>query len=166
MTTLSSVLTYDQANPHRPTIAELGGGAFQDHPRYPPDPATQPSAGMFNQAMKQIVALAGMAPSLKIQVEFPGGVPTITQLIALSTRITAATFTSLGGQLQDFGNGSTFILLPPGLLPSQLVRPSGLTIVDNVEIDRMRVVPGSGGFLVITKLGSVGTDAAFVIQVN
>jgi hypothetical protein len=166
MATLSSVLTYDQASPHRPTIAEFGGGAFQDDPRSPPDPTAHPSAGMFNQATKQVVALAGMAPSLKIQVEFIAGVPKITQLVSLSTKITAATFLTLGGSIVDNGDGDTTILFPPALLPPQLTRPSGLTIVEDVEINRLRVFPVAGGWRVKTLLSGVGTDAAFVFQVN
>jgi len=165
-TLLSSVLTYDQANVHRPTIAELGGGAFQDHPLRPPDPQTHPSAGMFNQATKQIVALAGIAPSLKFQVEFVAGAPVITQLIAIGTKITAANFTALGGQITDNGNGDTTITLPPTLIPPQLTRPSGLTIVEDVEIDRARVVTVTNGWQIKTKLGATGTDAAFTFQVN
>ena len=166
MTTLSSVLTYDQATPHRPTIAELGGGAFQDDPRFPPDPTTQPSAGMFNQATKQIIALAGMTPSLKIQVEFVAGVPKITQMVALGTRITASNFISLGGQVIDNGDGDTTILCPVSLIPPQLTRPSGLTIVEDVEIDRARIVVVAGGWRIKTKLGATGTNAAFTFQVN
>jgi hypothetical protein len=165
---LSSTLTYDQANPHRPTIAEFGGGAFQDDPIHPPDASMHPSAGMFNQATKQIVALAGMTPSLKIQVEFVAGVPTITQLVALGTKITASQFQALGGQVIDNGNGDTTILVPLSLIPTQLTRASGLTIVEDVEIDRKRIVidPGNGGFRIKTKLGATGTDAAFTFQVN
>lgn len=163
---LSSELTYDQAQPHRPTIAELGGGAFQDDPRYPPVTTEHPSAGMFNQATKQVVALAKMTPSLKIQVEFVAGVPKLTQLVALGTKITAATFQDLGGSVIDGGDGDTTIMFPTSLIPPQLTRPSGLTIVEDVEIDRKRVLTVSGGWRVITKLGATGTNAAFTFQVN
>lgn len=163
---LSSVLTYDQAAPHRPAIAELGGGAYQNDPVRPPDPTTQPTAEMFNQATKQIVALAGVAPSLKIQVEFIAGVPKITQLVALGTLITAATFTSLGGLVTANGLGDTTITIPLSLIPQQLTRASGLTIVEDVEIDRMRIIVDPSGWRIKTKLGTVGTNAAFVFQVN
>jgi hypothetical protein len=166
MTILSSVLTYDQALPHRPTIAEFGGGAFQDDAVRPPDPTAHPSAGMFNQAMKQVVALAGIAPSLKIQVEFVAGVPSITQLVAMGTALSASTFTALGGNVTDNGNGDTSITIPLTLIPVQLTRPSGLTIVGDVEIDRARVFPLVNGWRIKTKLGATGVDAPFVFQVN
>ena len=165
-TILNSVLTYDQAQAHRPTIDELGGGAFQDHPVYPPDTTTHPSAGMFNQATKQIVALAKLSASLRFQVEFVAGTPTLTQLVALGTKLTLANFTSLGCDVLDNGNGDTSILVPASLIPPQLTRPSGLTIVEDIEIDRMRVVTIAGGWRVITKLGATGTNAAFTFQVN
>jgi hypothetical protein len=164
--TLSSILTYDQDAPRRPTIDDLGGGAFQDHPLYPPNPTEHPSAGMFNQATKQIVALAKMSASIKLQVEFPGGVPTITQLVALGTKLTAENFVAVGGQILDGGPGNTLIRLPPAIVVPQLISPSGLTIVEDVDIDRIKAFAGNGGFWVVTKLGGVGTDAAFVIQVN
>lgn len=161
----SSTLTYDQAASHRPTIDELGGGAYQNDPIKPPL-AGHPSAEMFNQATKQIVALAGMAPSLKIQVEFFAGAPVITQLVGLGTLITASNFISLGGTVTDNGNGDTSITCPPALIPAQLTRASGLTVVEDVEIDRQRIVPIANGWRIITKLGTVGTNAAVVFQVN
>lgn len=163
---LSSILTYDQPNPHRPVIAELGGGAFQDHPTRPPDPTAHPSAGMFNQATKQVVALARVAPSMKLQVEFIAGSPVLTQLVCLSSQITLANFAALGGQVLLSDVGLTLILFPPALLPPQTMRPSGLTIIEDVEVDRMRVYPAISGWLVKTKLGSVGVNAAFSFQVN
>lgn len=161
MTTLSSVLTYDQANPHRVTLAELGGGAFQDDPRFPPDPTEHPSAGMFNQATKQVVALAGMAPSLKIQVEFSAGTPVITQLVSLGTKVTVANFVVV-----DNADGDTTLLLSPSLIPPQLTRPSGLTIVEDVDIDCARIIVVAGGWRIKTKIVGAGADAAFTFQVN
>lgn len=166
MALISSTLTYDQTIPHRPVIAELGGGAYTNDPIRPPDPTSQPTAEMFNQATKQIVALAAVAPSLKIQVEFVAGTPTITQLVSLGTTITAAKFTVLGGLVTDNGNGDTTITLPATLIPAPTMRASAMTIVEDVEIDRMRIIPVSNGWQIKTKLGAVGTDAAFVFQVN
>jgi hypothetical protein len=160
--TLSSIVTYDQDAPRRPTIDDLGGGAFQDHPQYPPNPTEHPSAGMFNQASKQIVAIARMTPSLKIQVEFIAGFPQITQLVTTGTTIKLSHFF-----ITHNGDGDTTILLPPSKYPSQLTRPSGLTIVEDVEVDRMRIISLEAvGWRIKTKLGATGVDAAFVFQVN
>lgn len=158
---LSSTLTYDQAVAARPTINDLGGGAYQNDPQHPPNPATHPTAEMFNQATKQIVALTGVSPTLKIQVEFPGGVPTITQLIAMGTLVKITDFT-----VTPNGAGDTSITLTAGKIPPQLTRASGLTIVEDVDIDRRQIIAIANGWRIKTKLGAVGTNAAFVFQVN
>lgn len=157
---LSNTLTYDQADPHRPTLDELGGGEFQNDPVHPPKEG-HPSAEMFNQATKQVVALAKLAPSMKFQVEFDAGEPKITQFVALRSQLTIDDF-----QLFDNGDGNTTIAVDPAKLVPQLMRASGLTIVGDVEIDRMRIVTESNGWTIKTKLGATGTDAPFTFQVN
>lgn len=157
---LSNTLTYDQAEPHRPTIDELGGGAFQNDPKYPPKEG-HPSAEMFNQATKQIIALAALSPSMKFQVEFDAGEPKITQFVALRSQLTVDDF-----EIFDNGNGDTTINFVPSKMVPQLMRASGLTIVADVEIDRMRIVSEANGWRIKTKLGATGTDAAFTFQVN
>ena len=159
---LSSTLTFDQTTPRRPTVNDFGGAAFQDDARRPPDPTAHPSAGMFNQIIKQVVALANVSPSMKIQVEFVAGSPKITQLVTMGTGILVTDFT-----VTLNGVGDVSITLPQSKFPQELTRASGLTIVEDVEIDRARIVviPG-GGWRIKTKLGATGTNAAFVFQVN
>lgn len=155
---LSSTLTYDQPNPHRPTIDELGGGAFQNDPVHAPGP-DHPSAEMFNQATKQIVALAGLAPSLKIQVEFVAGAPAITQLVALGSTIKVQDFT-----LTDNGNGDTTLTIAHWA--GEWLRPCELTVAEDAAVDRERVFAVANGWRVKTKLGTVGADAAFVLALH
>jgi hypothetical protein len=166
-TILSSVSTYEQSLSHRPAIEELGGGAFQDDPINPPNVALHPSAGMFNQAAKQVVALARMSPLLKIQVEFFSGAPKITQLVCVNPALTVATFTSLGGLVMAYGTGDTQIqFLAGNPFPVISMQPNGLTIIEDVEIDRARIIPSGAGWRIKTKLGAAGVNAAFVFQVT
>jgi hypothetical protein len=158
MTTLSSTLTYDQAAWHRPGVDELGGGS-QENVTKPRDPRMVPDADAFNQLARQIVAQATLAPSVRLQVEFVGGVPSITGLIALNTTLVAGDFTVI-----DNGLGDTTITLATYV--GETLRPLELTVADDIEIDRARVFPVSNGWNVKTKLGAVGTDVAFVLALH
>jgi hypothetical protein len=156
--TLSSVLTYDQATWHRPGIDELGGGS-QRNVTLPRDPRTVPHVDSFNQIAKQIVALATLAPSVRLEVYFFSGVPTLSQLAALNTSLVPADFT-----LTDNGNGDTSITIAKYV--GETLCPLELTIVEDIEIDRERVFPIANGWRVKTKLGATGTDAAFVLALH
>lgn len=156
--TLSNTLTYDQDGWHRPGIDELGGGAFKDVVK-PSDPRSKPVASSFNQLTRQVVAEAALSPSARVQVEFPGGVPTITSLIALHSSLSAGDFNVI-----DNGNGDTSLLLARWI--GEWLRPSELTIVADVEIDRSRAFSVANGWRIKTKLGTTGTDAAFVLALH
>jgi hypothetical protein len=157
-TVLSSVLTYDQTSWHRPGVDELGGGA-QENLTPPRDPRMVPDVRSFNQLVRQIVADAKLAPSARIQVEFPGGVPTITAVAALNTTLVAGDFT-----ITDNGNGDTSFTIAKYV--GETLRPLELTVVSDVEIDRERIFPIANGWRVKTKLGATGTDAAFVVALH
>jgi hypothetical protein len=156
--TISSTLTYDQATWHRPGIDELGGGAHENA-TIPRDPRTVPDARMFNQLTRQTVALGTLAPSVRLQVEFPGGVPTITALVALNTLLVAADFT-----ITDNGDGDTSLTLAKYV--GEQLRPLELTIAQDIDIDRWRVIPIANGWRVKTKLGATGTNAVFVLALH
>ena len=155
---LSNTLTYDQTPWHRPGIDDLGGGAHKNLTK-PRDPRTVPDADTFNQTVRQIVAMASLAPSVRIQVEFTAGTPAITQLAALNSGLLIGDFT-----VTDNGAGDTSLTLVS--MTGEQLRPCELTIAEDVEIDRLRVVPIANGWRVKTKLGAVGTDAAFVLAVH
>lgn len=155
---LSSTLTYDQDPWHRPGLDELGG-ASQQLATIPRDPRTVPHVKTFQQLVRQIVSQATLAPSVRLQVEFPSGVPTITQLIALNTEIVAGDFT-----ITDNGNGDTSLTLTNYV--GEQLSPLELTVVEDVEIDRERVFAIANGWRVKTKLGATGTNAAFVLALH
>jgi hypothetical protein len=46
------------------------------------------------------------------------------------------------------------------------LRPCGLTIAEDVEIDRARVFPVTNGWRVKTKLGATATNVAFVLELH
>lgn len=155
---LSSVLTYDQGVWHRPGIDEFGGGAFENVTK-PADPRRAPDAKTFNQLTRQLVALAKLASSVRLQVEFVGGAPQITALAGLASFLEPGDF-----GLTDNGNGDTSITLSTWV--AEWLRPLELTVVGDVEIDRARVFPITNGWRVKTKLGATGTDAPFVLALH
>lgn len=155
---LSNALTYDQTPWHRPGIDELGGGSFLNATT-PRDPNTVPAAETFNQLTRQVVAQAALAASVRFQVQFSGGVPAVTAIVALNSSLVTSDLT-----LTDNGNGDTTITIPSHI--GEQLRPCELTIAEDVEVDRWRIFAVAGGWRVKTKLGSTGTDAAFVVALH
>jgi hypothetical protein len=158
----SNVLTYNQTPPHRPGIDELGGGAFENDPDFPPHPTTEPAAEDFNQTTKQLVAQARMMAAVEFYVVFTAGVPAINTVVGLPDGLVAGDFTVV-----DNGAGDTSITHTGGKIPPQMYpAPKGLTLVQDVEIDRARAFKITNGWQVKTKLGGTGTDCNFVLIVS
>ncbi len=155
---LSSVLTYDQEAWHRPGVDELGGGSHENVTKSR-DPRTVPDADLSNQLVRQIVSQASLTPSVRLQVTFAAGVPSVSGLVALNTTLVAADFT-----LTDNGAGDTSLTLTKYV--GEQLRPLELTVAEDVEIDRDRVFAITNGWRVKTKLGATGTDAAFVLALH
>ena len=156
---LSNTLTYDQTPPHRPGVDELGGAAFQNRADFPPDPSTQLTAEMWNQLTKLGPALAKVTPAVILDITNTGA-PAIATCIAAGGNITSGDF-----DVNRVGAGDTLVTHTGGKLPPQTYRAFAQQ-VDDVEIDRIRVVPIANGWRVKTKLGATGTDCSFVLVIS
>ena len=76
----------DSVNPFRPGIDTVGGAAFVDDQRYPPDPNTQLTAIAENQNEMLLVALSRVTPAAIMYITNPGlGSATITSLRSASS---------------------------------------------------------------------------------
>lgn len=106
--------------PRRPSIDDLGGAAFVDDQKFPPDPETMPSALMENQNEKQVAALARVVPSLVLSIRFSGGTPSVDQFSACSGLVSSGTFT-----VTDVGTGITKIEWPANTFPTPIAKPKG-----------------------------------------
>ena len=153
----TSVSTYEQLPPRRPSLEDMGGGAFENDTEFAPSPG-DPSAHDVNQMAKQCVALAALSAAVAIHVTFSGGTPSISSVQAVRSDLVAASFT-----VTDNGAGDTSITHTGGLLPTATF-PAFAQQVDDVEIDRgPRVAPITNGWRIKTKLATVGTDSNFLL---
>lgn len=163
----SSDLTWDQDPPKRPTIADLGGATKENHPKYPPNAATDPTAEEFNQFAKQHAAVGKCQYLAKLHVQISGGDPSIVAVQAPGSNVEAGDFT-----IVDNGPGDTTIWWTTGtggLLPPTTGYPE-VSQTDDTEIDRLRAiytsVSGNPAVQIKSKLGAVATDCNFVVTIN
>ena len=161
----SHVLTYDQPTPHRAVLSELGGGAKENNPRYPPDPVKMATAEDFNQLSKQAAAANRVMPLARLFVKFASGEPFVETVQAAGSTVAPVDFHCV-----DNGNGDTTIWWTTGAggkLPSSV--GVGVSQHDDTEIDRLRAFPtsysGNPAARVKSRLGAIGTDAAFVLEI-
>jgi hypothetical protein len=162
--TAATTYTYDDNPPRRASLEDLGGDDFENDPAEPPDRVTMPNAEEANEKARHIAGLNRVNPTAKLWVTFPAGTPTINLVRGMRTELVAADFTVV-----DNGAGDTTIHWASSKLPTPLFPPM-VTLVDDVEIDRVRAyleaVGANQGVRVKTKLGATGTDCAFVIEIN
>jgi hypothetical protein len=101
-------------NPYRPGIDTVGGAAFQDDDRFPPDPNTQLTAAAENQNEMLLVALSKVTPAALIYVKYSSGVPSIFGLRCASSILLTTDFTII-----DTGTGIAEITCPA----TKLIQP-------------------------------------------
>jgi hypothetical protein len=157
----SNTLTDDMVPPRRPGIDDVGGGAKIEDTEGAADPQLDPTAADFNQMAKQLVAIRKVTPAFLVEILFPAGAPSINNFVCTSGSVISSALT-----LTDNGNGDTSITWAANTFPPQTVRANGLTLVEDVEIDRTRAYPITNGVRVKTKLGATGTDCGFVVAVS
>jgi hypothetical protein len=156
----TSVSTWEQSPPRRPSLDDVGGGNYANDTEHPPDPG-DPNAHDVNQMAKQVVALAALGAAAAIHVTFSGGTPSIASVQCARADVVPASFS-----VTDNGAGDTSITHTGGLLPA-VTWPAWARQVDDVEIDRgPRVISITNGWRIKTKLNTTGTDSNFVLFVS
>lgn len=117
---IPTTLTYDLPTPRRPSIADVGGAAFQDDQKNPPNQATMPSAAMenINEMLEQ--AAHKVLPVCVLSIRFSTGTPVLDSFSTLSTLPITGTFTFV-----DNGTGDTSITWPANTFPTAINKPKG-----------------------------------------
>lgn len=149
-------------SPHRPTLGNLGGGAFEEDLAEPTDPTLFPTADAENQCEKVLYGLAQTGFALNFMVTFSGGTPSIAGFSTVGTRLELGDLT-----VTDNGAGDTTISWPADYLIPGTIGPI-LTLNEDVEIDRQRAILAGDGLSVTvkTKLSTTGTDCAFSVLIH
>jgi hypothetical protein len=154
-------LTFDNVVATRPTLAELGGATKEDHPKYPPNPATMATANEYNHFTKLLQGLANVTPSVSIWIQFTSGTPAVSAIRAVGSTVVSGDFT-----VTDNGAGDTTISWAAGKLPNPTGQGAAVSLTADVEIDRVRAYyPTTTSVRVKTKLSATGTDADFLVQI-
>src|SRR5262245_28490702 len=116
--------------PHRPSLDQLGGGAYENEPNLVPDLDTMPSAEMENVNQKTLAGLARTGVVAWFSIRFTAGAPSVDVLSCCDDTLDASDFT-----ITDNGAGDTSITWPADTFPVAAFRPVGLTLNEDVEID-------------------------------
>lgn len=156
--TLTWEIPIGDGGARRPTIADLGGADFVDDDDYPPPrDGSEPYATEYNQSKKQIRAVASVAPSAILTVDFAAGVPFVDKLMAPSSTLTTGDFT-----ITDGGPGLTTIEWSAGALPEIVCDP---LVTANGNGAANAEVMGSTEILVRTFAGGVAADVRFTVAI-
>lgn len=166
---MSDLLTYNPWHgdpaaskvPVRPSLAQLGGAAYQNDANNVPDLDTMPSAEMENANEWTLAGVARVCPVAIISIAFASGTPGVDQQSCVDPAIVDGTFT-----VTDNGAGDTSITWPADTFPVPAAKPHSLTLNGDVDIDRMRAIPISNGVRVKTFLGAVATDCDFTVCIG
>lgn len=151
----------DSIAPRRPSTDDLGGDNKVDDADFPPGPEMIDAIG-FNQAVRQIVALARVAAASKLEVRFDGGAPYVARVPATSSNVTASTFT-----VTDLGAGHTRIVWPANTFPPHACSPSGFTLLSSsAGVVTGHVEEITNGIEVRTFAAGVATDIPWTLHLN
>lgn len=146
--------------PRRPSLADLGGGAFVDDATYPPDPGTMPSAAMENQNEFQVAAVAKVMPACVICVKITAGTPSINKFSAPSGLVITGTFT-----VTDNGTGDTSVTWPANTFPALTFDSFGG--INGATIGQMSVQDIANGIRVRTaNAAGVATDLNWTVYLG
>lgn len=158
----SEDLTFDNAIATRPTLAELGGATKENSPKYPPNPATMPTAEEYNHFTKLLRGLASVTPSVSIWVHFAAGVASVSAIRAIGATVVIGDFT-----ITEHGTGDTSISWAAGKLPNPTGEGPTVSLTSDTEIDRVRAYYTSTTSVRIkTKLGATATDADVLVHIS
>lgn len=148
--------------PRRPSTDDLGGDAKQDDEEFPPDAVEHFTAAGWNQIVKQLAALARVAPAVKLELRFDAGAPYLARVSSPRSDVAIATFTVV-----DNGTGDVSVTWPADTFPAHVCSPTGLTLLSNAAA----VVDGhveeiTNGIRVRTRSGGSTADVPWTIEIN
>lgn len=104
--------------PRRPTQEDFGGVAKENDAKYPPNPLTMATAEDWNEIVRMLTALWGMAPLAVIPVTFVAGAPTVGTPQCGNPALTSTSFTPT-----DNAAGDTTISWAANTFPSAVIPP-------------------------------------------
>lgn len=156
--TSSDTLTYDQTPAHRPTLAELGGGA-KVNGTPAPDPVRQLRAEDVNQLSQQAAAVARVTPVALLQVDESSGTYTKAALSAQGTLTDLADIT-----VTKNGTGDVSVTWPADAFPSRIARPRAHVVGVTPLLVAVEVITNGARVRLLTHAGAAA-DSAFDLDI-
>lgn len=147
--------------PHRPSLAQLGGGAYEDDQSDPPDLDTMPSAAMENVNQKVLAGIARTADVAAFSVKFNAGAPYIDKATFADKTLVIGDFT-----VTDNGIGQTDITWPADTFPVAATEPMlGLNAIVGVRDAAAWNIANGVRVNTFDDLG-IGVDCAFTVTLK
>ena len=156
--TSSDTLTYDQTPAHRPTLAELGGGA-KVNGTPAPDPVRQLRAEDVNQLSQQAAAVARVTPVALLQVDESSGTYTKAALSAQGTLTDLADIT-----VTKNGTGDVSVTWPSDAWPSKIANPRAHVVGATPLLVAVENITNGARVRMLNNAGTA-TDSAFDLDV-
>lgn len=155
----------DPANnvtPHRPSADDMGGDALKDDDNDPPIANEMPTAGGWNQKVKQLEAIARTVASAFVEVDFSAGAPFVARVSSPNPDVIVESFT-----VTDNGTGDVTLEWSADLFPPEVCGPSGLTFYGNgTQPVTGHIEKISGGVRVRTFVNGAAADVSFSFHIN
>lgn len=156
--TSSDVLTYNQSPAHRPTLAELGGGA-KVNGTPAPDPVRQLRAEDVNQLSQQAAAVARVTPVALLQVDEFSGTYTKAALSAQGTLTDLADIT-----VTKNGTGDVSVTWPADAFPSRIARARAHVVGATPLLVAVEAITNGARVRLLTHAGAAA-DSAFDLDI-
>lgn len=159
VTAIPTVSTYEDTVSHRPDIdADLGGAIFENEAdSTPAEDGTEPCAEVFNQIVKQVAALGGVAPLAIIVVDFSAGAPFIDALLCVNKTLSHGDFTLVDTAAGDTSIRWTTTSLPLLTTADCALNADGSSYTSSI-VEETGLAVGTSGVRLCTRSGGTLTD--------
>lgn len=157
--------TWDLAIARRPDVNDCGGACLvndtsEGGKNLPPTDGTYPEATWLNQDQKQIAALAAVAPSARLTVAVPAGVPGIVALMAPGATVLVGDFT-----VTDMAVGAVEISWPSGKLPLMTCDPT-VTVNAHGDNSATATIVSATRIRIETRTAGALADLRFTVEIH
>lgn len=147
--------------PHRPSLDQLGGGAYEDDQSDPPDLDTMPSAAMENANEKTLAGIARLSDLATWSIKFNAGAPYIDKSSFADKLLVNGDFT-----VTDNGLGQTDITWAADTFPVAVAEPAlTLNEIAGVREAAAWLIPNGVRINTFDDLG-IGVDCAFTVTLK
>lgn len=152
-------LTWDLADPRRPSVDDMGEAALEDDAKFPPVAPTMSTSAMLNQWQMQLAAMGKIVGALAISVRFTGGTPFVYKFTAPTGNLVLGDITVV-----DDGDGITTLSWPAAKLPTSILEPT-VSINGTTAGEATANLASAVSVQVKTKASAAAADLPFTVTI-